>query len=177
MLETQRRLAKGLPGMPVTKMESLVHHLDMVKAEFDESCRRTGRTPRWVGELYLEYHRGTYTSQAKNKRGNRKSEQMLGKAEALSYADLFFGGSYDAAGFWQTWRKVLHNQFHDIIPGSSIHEVYEGTDEDYRQIRAFCEGVTGEKLNRLAAGMQTDGGVLVYNALGFDRGGMVQLDG
>ncbi len=177
MLEYQRRLAKGLPGMPVTQMSGLLEHLDKTREEFDEGCKKTRRTPKWVGELYLEFHRGTYTSQAKNKRANRKSELMLQKAEALSYLDLLFGGSYDAEGLYHNWNKVLHNQFHDIIPGSSIPEVYEGTDRDYAEISDYCQGVIKEKLHNLAQNLHTDGGILVYNPLGFARSGIVTVNG
>ena len=177
MLETQRRLAKGLPGMPVTRMEGLLAHLDQARTEFDAGCRETRRTPRWVGELYLEFHRGTYTSMAKNKRNNRKSEFMLQKTEALSYTSLLQGGSYDWEGLDRTWNLVLHNQFHDIIPGSAIKEVYDGTDCDYRAVFDYCSGKIREKLSSLAAGVSTDGGLLVYNSLGFPRQGTVQRNG
>lgn len=177
MLETQRRLAKGLPGMPVTRTDTLLSYLDQSKEEFDKACKLTKRTPRWVGELYLEYHRGTYTSQAKNKRGNRKSELMLQKTEALSYADLLFGGSYDAEGIYNTWTKVLHDQFHDIIPGSSIKEVYEGSDKDYEEIRQYCEKEISDKLESISRKVKTSGGTLVYNPLGFARKGMVTVEG
>ena len=177
MLETQRRLAKGLPGMPVTKTCTLLEHLDATRAEFDAGCAKTKRTPKWVGELYLEYHRGTYTSIAKNKRNNRKSEQMLQMTEALSYADLLSGGSYDAEGIYHRWNKVLHNQFHDIIPGSSILEVYQGTDKDYAEIADYCGRMIGGKLQTLAQQVSADSGVLVYNALGFDRTGSVLVNG
>ncbi len=174
MLETQRRLAKGLPGMPVTIQEFLLPHLRKVEEKFAEGCRRTGRTPRWVGELYLEYHRGTYTSMAKNKRGNRLSEFLLGKAEALSCMAEALGQPYDHATLEANWRKVLHNQFHDIIPGSSIHEVYEGTDVDYAEISADTGRIIGDSLQRIAANV--DGkGTLVYNPSGFARGGAVRV--
>lgn len=130
MLEVQRRLSKGLPGMPVTKIGFLLPYLEENKKQFDQVCARTERTPKWVGELYLEYHRGTYTSIAKIKKNNRRSEFLLGNAEALSATDLHLGGSYDADGLNRMWRKVLHNQFHDILPGSSICEVYDNTDRD-----------------------------------------------
>ncbi len=177
MLEKQRRLAKGLPGLPVTKMDHLIPYLEDAKASFDENTAKLKRVPKWVGELYLEFHRGTYTSMAANKRGNRKSELMLQKAEALSYADLFFGGSYDASGIYAAWRKVLHNQFHDILPGSSILEVYEGTEKDYAQLAEYGNGVISEKLQALAEKVATHGGVLVYNPSGFARGGNVTVGG
>ncbi|MBQ6824204.1 MAG: alpha-mannosidase [Clostridia bacterium] len=177
MLERQRRLAKGLPGLPVTKMNFLVPYLEAAQKEFEENTAKLQRTPKWVGELYLEFHRGTYTSMAKNKRGNRKSELMLQKAEALSMTDLHFGGSYDAAGLYAAWRKVLHNQFHDILPGSSILEVYEGTDVDYAELRAYGNGVIDGKLQVLAQKVGSQGGVLVYNPSGFARKGAVQIGG
>jgi len=177
MLEYQRRMAKGMPGMPVTKTDTLLNHLDQQRVEFDAACIKTRRTPKWVGELYLEYHRGTYTSIAKNKRNNRKSELMLQQAETLSYTDLLHGGSYDADGIYGSWTKVLHNQFHDIIPGSSIKEVYDGTDVDYAEIREFCDGVISEKLSAIANSVSATAGTLVYNGLGFARKGALKLNG
>ena len=176
-LEKQRRLEKGIPGVPVTKMDFLIPYLEDLETEFDEGCKKLGRTPRWVGELYLEFHRGTYTSMAKNKRGNRKSELALQKSEALSYTDLLLGGSYDQDGLYRAWRKVLHDQFHDILPGSSILEVYEGTDKDYAQIGKYCTGLISGKLASIAGKLSTAGGTLVYNGLGFPRSGNVTVDG
>ena len=176
MLETQRRLAKGLPGMPVTKMGTLLEHLDRQREEFDEGCKRNRRTPKWVGELYLEFHRGTYTSIGKNKRNNRKSELALQLSEALSYTDLLRGGEYDAEFLWDSWNKVLHNQFHDIIPGSSIREVYEGTDLDYAMILDSCDLLIRRKLLALAAD-SPKAGTLVYNPLGFGWAGPVEVAG
>jgi len=178
MLEHQRRLAKGLPGMPVTEIGLLRPHLEKLKAQFDATCARTDRTPRWVGELYLEYHRGTYTSVAKNKLGNRRSEQLLGTVEALSAADLHFGGTYDADGLDREWKKVLHNQFHDILPGSSIGPVYDGTDVDYAEIQKFGKGVLEEKLTALSKSINASEGILVYNPTGFvRRDGIFTKDG
>ena len=176
MLETQRRLSKGLPGMPVTKMDSLLNHLDRQREEFDAGCARNRRVPKWVGELYLEFHRGTYTSIAKNKRNNRKAELALQLSEALSYTDLLRGGDYDAAFLWDAWNKVLHNQFHDIIPGSSIREVYEGTDKDYGWILDNCDLLIRRKLLALADSV-SKAGTLVYNPLGFGWAGPVAVDG
>ena len=176
-LEKQRRLAKGIPGLPVTKMDFLLPYLQSAKAQFDENCKKLGRTPRWVGELYLEFHRGTYTSVAKNKRHNRKSEFLLQKSETLNYTDLLLGGSYDADGLQNAWRTVLHNQFHDILPGSSIRPVYDGTDEDYAQVQAYCDDQIANKLHTIAQGLNTEGGILVYNSLGFARTGTICVDG
>ena len=176
MLETQRRLSRGLPGMPVTVMTTLREYLDKTKVDFDKACEKTKRTPKWVGELYLEFHRGTYTSMAKVKRANRKAELGLQKTEALSYTDLFFGGDYDADGIYNTWNKVLHNQFHDIIPGSSIKEVYDGTDKDYAEIEEYINAVSSDKLEKLASGV-SEKGIFIYNPSGFPRKGEVTFEG
>lgn len=176
MLETQRRLSKGLPGMPVTEMSSLRDYLDKTKVDFDKACDKTKRTPKWVGELYLEFHRGTYTSMAKVKRANRKAELGLSKTEALSFTDLYFGGDYDAEGIYDKWNKVLHNQFHDIIPGSSIKEVYDGTDKDYAEIEGYINAISAEKLEKIANSVSEEG-ILVYNPSGFPRRGVVVLSG
>ena len=169
MLETQRRTARGIPTLPVTKTDTLIPYLETVKGEFDATSKRTDRKPRWVGELYLEFHRGTYTSIGKVKKANRYSEFLLGNAEALSATDLTLGGSYDATGLNKYWRKVLHNQFHDILPGSSIKEVYDGTDKDYAEISEYGNAVIDEKLSKIASRINTDGGVLLYNPTGFER--------
>ena len=177
MLENQRRMAYGIPGMPVTKLPTLIEHLDAKREEFDTACKNLRRTPRWVGELYLELHRGTYTSMAKNKRGNRLSEMALGKAEGISYIGSMLGSEYDQKGLYNNWNLVLHNQFHDIIPGSSIKEVYDGTDVDYKQIADYTDSVVNEKMDVIAKNVTTDGGVLVYNPSGFARKGIANVDG
>ena len=84
MLERQRRFAHGLPGMPRTKLSSVNEFLDHAQKNFEKSCMELQRTPEWVGELYLEYHRGTYTSMAKNKKKNRQGEFLLHNAEVLA---------------------------------------------------------------------------------------------
>lgn len=177
MLETYRRLNRGIPTMPVTEMTFLLPHLDKVRKEFDQNCIKNKETPKWVGELYLEFHRGTYTSMAKNKRANRKSEFALGLCEALSYTDLLGGGNYDADGIKQNWLKVLHNQFHDIIPGSSIKEVYDLTALDYMQIDKFCNALIDEKLQKIADNVKAESGILVYNPSGFARRDTVCVGG
>ncbi|MBR2354689.1 MAG: alpha-mannosidase [Clostridia bacterium] len=176
MLENYRRLSRGLPGMPVAKITTLTDYLDTAYGELTENSRRTGRTPKWVGELYLEYHRGTYTSVSKVKEGNRRAEQLLATAEALSVTDLAFGGSYDKERLDRAWRKVLHNQFHDILPGSSIESVYELTDKDYAEIFDYGNRVVADKLSSLSEKIASNGGVLVYNPIGWARKGAFRTE-
>ena len=177
MLEFGRRLAKGIPGVPTVKLTTLAEHISTHKAEFDESAKRKGRVPRWVGELYLEYHRGTYTSVAKVKKNNRRSEYLLGNIEALFATGAHFGEKYDANATDKLWRKVLHNQFHDILPGSSVGKVYDNTDADYEMIRVEGGKLLSDKLDFIANGVNTDGGIIVYNPTGFARRAAFSVDG
>ena len=85
------------------------------------------RLPTWEGELYFEYHRGTYTSMARNKRSNRKSEVLMMNLELLELLASWKGAAYAKEEMDKMWKVILLNQFHDILPGSSIHEVYEVT--------------------------------------------------
>lgn len=178
MLERGRRLAYGLPGLGKAKITTATEYLADVEKQFTKNAAQLKRIPQWKGELYLEMHRGTYTSIAKNKRNNRKSEIMLQKAEALSIADkLLLGKEYPQTALNDAWETVLLNQFHDILPGSSIKEVYDECDVQYAGIRKVGEGIISEKLADIAANVKTDGGVLVYNPLSFEAEGVIEHDG
>jgi alpha-mannosidase len=97
--------------------------------------------PVWVGELYLEYHRGTYTSQAKTKQGNRRSEHLLREAELwAATATVRLGAEYPYEALDRLWKRVLLNQFHDILPGSSIAWVHQEAERTYA---AIAEELTG----------------------------------
>ncbi|HEX2186999.1 MAG TPA: glycoside hydrolase family 38 C-terminal domain-containing protein, partial [Chloroflexota bacterium] len=136
------------------------------------------RLPVWNGELYFEYHRGTYTSQAQNNRANRQSEFLLQNAELYAgTAAALLGAAYPQAQLDEAWEIVLRNQFHDIIPGSSIHEVYEDSAREYE--RAFSLGgeVLQGALRRLSAAIQrAEDSVVVFNPLGVERSDLVELD-
>ncbi len=177
MLEVQRRLACGLPGVPRTQMSFSRGWLERSLANFKASCEKLRRTPRWVGELYLEYHRGTYTSQARNKKANRKNEYALQRAEGLSVANMLLSGAaYPQQAINDSWETVLLNQFHDVIPGSSIHEVYEDSAAMYAQVAATAAQAQQTALKELAARIHApEGGVLVVNPTGVAHGGPVTL--
>ena len=120
MLENYARL-KSFPAMPRLRMTPV--------DEFFDGLPREG-LPRWTGELYLELHRGTLTSQARVKKLNREAEHRLLEAEALLALAALHGGEYPAKELEATWKTVLLNQFHDILPGTSIREVYEVTHRE-----------------------------------------------
>ncbi|MEA4862080.1 MAG: alpha-mannosidase [Victivallaceae bacterium] len=107
---------------------------------FDRMAKKDGY-PDWNGELYLELHRGTYTTQARNKRGNRFAEQQLLELETL-FAMLPVE-KYPESLLDMLWKTVLINQFHDIIPGSSVHRVYEESSEDYNAVFEMLERLRG----------------------------------
>lgn len=118
---------------------------------FREAKARSRDLMTWVGELYLELHRGTYTSQAANKKGNRTSEFLMRDAELLSCFSPGFPGDYPAAQIEEAWKLVLLNQFHDIIPGSSVNEVYRDSDRDYAIINEMGTKIVDEKLREIGS--------------------------
>ncbi len=144
MLENGRRLANH-PGAPRVRQGSAGEFFQNLEAQAGE------RLPVWNGELYLEYHRGTYTSQACTKRANRKSEFLLHDAEFLAaWAALATGYEYPHAELTHAWELLCLNQFHDVLPGSSIGQVYEDSARDYEAIRAAGEQVRETALMALA---------------------------
>ncbi len=178
MLENGRRLSYGLPGFPKTVQSCTTDYLDKVKKNFDRSAEQLKRSPKWVGELYLEAHRGTYTSITKNKKNNRESEFLLQRAEGLSaIANRLLGKEYAEDVFYRSWQTVLLNQFHDIIPGSSIKEVYEDCDKDYQRVRDDVTAELQKSLYSISQNIKTDGGVMLYNSTGFSLSGVAEIDG
>lgn len=135
MLEMRRKIQE-IPAMP---------HMDnMTITQYNEKLHdnihnnpHNGYIHLWDNELYLEYHRGTYTSQASVKKQNRKIELALRDLELIASMQALQNNSwsdYPKELFTQSWKTLLRNQFHDIIPGSSIKEVYEDTKKEYAQI-------------------------------------------
>ncbi len=132
--------------------------------------------PTWNGELYLEYHRGTFTTQARNKRANRKSEFLLHDSEFLAtYASLLDPSfEYPANQFTKAWQLVCLNQFHDIIPGSSIAPVYDESMEQYEEVRQIAEKTRKDALSSLSA--QLGGDSIIVNPTSFVRDEIVDVD-
>ena len=123
--------------------------------------------PTWSGELYLEYHRGTYTSQARTKRGNRRCEVALREAELWSAcASALAGSPYPTAALAEAWLPVLLNQFHDILPGSSIARVHEEAEAAHRAALAQAEALAGSALDALCEPAEA---LTLANSLGAPR--------
>ncbi|HSK99690.1 MAG TPA: alpha-mannosidase [Rubrobacteraceae bacterium] len=149
MLESYDRL-KSFPAMPRLRMSRM--------DDFFASLPREG-LPKWVGELYLELHRGTLTTQARAKKLNREAEHRLLEAEVFA---TLGGGPYPAQELESLWKALLLNQFHDILPGTSISEVYEEAHQQLEETVAGTESLRDGALRRPMAG--PGGGVTVANA-------------
>jgi alpha-mannosidase len=163
-LEFYRRV-RDLEGLPRVKMAS--------PAEFFADLERQGGPrERYVGELYFQAHRGTYTSQARTKRGNRKSEFALREAELwASAARTLAGFEFTPQTLSAAWRNVLLNQFHDILPGSSIHRVYEEAEALYAETVDTATGVAEAAAGALAS---SGAGRTVFNSLSWPRRALVE---
>ncbi|MGW4562902.1 alpha-mannosidase [Streptomyces sp. NPDC004561] len=140
------------------------------RAFFEQAEAEYPDPPVWVGELYLELHRATLTSQAKTKQGNRRSEHLLREAELWSAtAAVRAGFRYPYEELDRIWKTVLLHQFHDILPGSSIAWVH-------REARATYERVAGELNGIIAAAQRALAGEgtreLVFNPAPHDRDGV-----
>ncbi|MFZ5516853.1 MAG: glycoside hydrolase family 38 C-terminal domain-containing protein [Candidatus Zhuqueibacterota bacterium] len=138
------------------------------------------RLPVWDDELYLEYHRGTYTTQSNTKKYNRESENLFTTAEQLATCANLHGRPYSASDFYEGWRGVLFNQFHDILPGSSIHPVYKDSDALYEQSQQIARHELEASLDFFAQRIDTrvpKGAtpILIYNPLAWERTDLVEL--
>jgi alpha-mannosidase len=128
--------------------------------------------PTWKNELYLEYHRGVFTTQAETKRKNRQSEELLLNAEKFASLASLAGAPYPAQQFNDAWKKVLFNQFHDVAAGSGIPVIYKDADRDYADVRHVTEESLRDSIGTLGAYADTTGpgvAVLVMNPLAWDR--------
>jgi alpha-mannosidase len=157
MLENYSRL-KSFPALP---------RLRMTRVEDFYATLQGEDLPRWVGELYLELHRGTLTSQGEVKTLNRAGEHRMLEAEAFSTIANLHGAPYPREELERAWKALLLNQFHDILPGSSIGEVYEDAHCQLAEVLKTATRVRDEALRHLANLLTTGGpgdAVLVANA-------------
>src|SRR5215472_5798568 len=130
-------------------------------------------------ELYLEYHQGTFTTQAKMKEYNRTSEVLLTNAELFSALASLGGRQYNSHELEQAWRNLLFNQFHDILPGSGIHEIYVDATQRHEEARALGQRELSQSLAEIAKGIDTSfvrgTPIIVFNALSWTRSDLVEV--
>ncbi len=178
MLEMQRRLSYGLPGIPKTRIATVKESLDEIEENFFKNAKELKRLPKWRGEIYFEYHRGTYTSVPRNKQNNRKGEFALQNTEISSVlAKTLQGLTYPQAEMDRDWKLLLLNQFHDILPGSSIEGVYEDSDKQYKAIFESQEKLAKLALSKIAENVPSEGGMYVFNPNSFPATGTITVDG
>lgn len=174
MLEIAKRQRKGMPACPNVKYGRVGDFL----GNLYHNVKDKPYLPEWVGELYLEYHRGTYTSAARNKKNNRKSELTYQNAELLScMAESLTALPYPKKELSDGWRTILLNQFHDILPGSSIPEVYQESEKQYKAILNTADTVVKNAYQSITENINTDGGILVFNPHSFVGNDIVMVGG
>jgi alpha-mannosidase len=148
MLATAVR-TKSLEGSPTVS-------LGTPREFFQDAMASYPNPPVWAGELYLEFHRGTYTSQARTKAGNRRSEHLLREAELwAATATVRTGAAYPYEPLAEAWRTVLLQQFHDILPGSSIAWVHQVAEANYTRVAVQLQDIITTAIAALTA---ADGG-------------------
>jgi alpha-mannosidase len=173
MLETGRRLADeptpaGLPKLRYGQVRDLVQ----------EVKKKAPALPAWDGELYLELHRGTYTTQAWTKRANRKNEIRLHNLEWLSVLAGKVGYKLDKAAVDGLWEDLLLMQFHDILPGSSVGELYEETHGMHEALAGKTDEMTVAAGKALAEQIDTSTAkkpIVLLNTLSWDRTDPIRL--
>ncbi len=135
--------------------------------------------PTWKDELYLEYHRGVFTTQANHKRNMRDSEEWMLDAEKYASLAWLNGKTYPADELTAAWKHVLFNQFHDLAAGSGIGVIYREAQKDYDQVRWATEEVSRNSLATLTAQVDTRTAqgvpIVVFNSLGWQRGGVAEV--
>ncbi len=153
---------QSMPGAPRVRPGTVREFMDRALASAGDHL------PTWNGEFYLELHRGTLTSQARTKWHNRKSEFLLHDAEFLAtMAAQLTDYSYPTEAFNKAWELVCLNQFHDILPGSSITPVYVDSNADYAHVRRLAEMARDEAINALAKNAPSGTQVLAINPTTF----------
>lgn len=168
------RRVENLEGVPKTKLESPV--------DFFETIEKKGLPKNiYVGELYLQWHRGTYTSLAALKRGCRKSETALHDAEFWSViADLKKDTGYPGQLLTELWKKLLFNQFHDILAGTSITRVNEEAIKDFEAVCIHANQLTEQAFDDIlkehgACNEKAGNAISIFNSLSWSRYAIVQL--
>jgi alpha-mannosidase len=181
MLEFKRRIEK-IPGLPHAPSSLATPYLDRLNETFNDK-NNTGYRHVWDNELYLEFHRGTYTSQAYNKYMNRFLEIEYREIEFLQTMAAISAHSFDNymnQELNEGWKIILRNQFHDIIPGSSIHEVYEDSRVEYSDACRLATRIKDQAFQELLKqedrdNTKTKASILLANSSSWTRSGLVSL--
>lgn len=161
---------RSMPGLPKTAIAG-------VREFFAELEPRAKELPEWNHELYLEKHRGTFSTQARIKKANRQSESLLYSAELLSVLAMLNGAKkYPQAELDKAWKRLLQNQFHDTLSGTIIQDAEQEAMAEFGKIRSATEGIIRSATSALvktASKGQKEHRVSVLNTLPWPRKGYV----
>ena len=173
MLDRVERL-KAMEFYPKIEYGTASKYIDWLKQQ------DLGDLPVWTDELYLEYHQGTFTTQSAMKQFNRRSEVLLTNAEKYATLATLYGGNYNRNALEEAWQHMLFNQFHDILPGSSIREVYLDATKTHQEAQEIGNHELTGALRTITAEINTAGiksaaPVVVFNPLSWERTDIVRL--
>ena len=158
--EEQLLRARQLADFPAVPKLRHVNVSEWFRSVADRAC---GPLPKWVGEIYLEYHRGTLTTQGRTKFLHRRAERSLVTAEILGSMVALRGGAMPTS-LEAEWQVLLRNEFHDILPGSSIREVYQVAEAELAQVIAAGKVLQDTALATLVTDVAgQDAGIVVIN--------------
>jgi len=175
MIEYAKRLEMGIPGSPTVKIDGPVEYMKRLEREMTSY----NRPVKWVGELYFENHRGTYTSIAKIKKFNRKAELLYQKLEGMASLWMLIDDKYQypQQEINLGWKKILLNQFHDILPGSSVKEVYEDSTRDYNWAIDVANNYVRDLTKKLCNSINVNkNSIVVFNDTGMTSSDIVECD-
>lgn len=171
MLEKLERLKKGIPGFPTVTSGPIQPFFE----KLTEKLKDQKYLPKWVGELYLELHQGTYTSCAEIKRSNRRAETGLFMTELLQSVLFCLGNAYPQKTLHHLWDVLLLNQFHDILPGSSIKKVYEDSRLQFEELFKQIENLNRCAMERLSSQISSNGsGLVLFQPAPFTRDAILE---
>ncbi|HLO51365.1 MAG TPA: alpha-mannosidase [Kamptonema sp.] len=184
MLEIAKRWQHS-PFFPELKFTKAVDYLSLICGQLSEAREDAPPLPIpiWNDELYLEFHRGCYTSHADQKRCNRRCEGLLYEAELLAaLASISAGAVYPQTELEIAWKQVLFNQFHDILPGSSIGQVFADANQTWAEVERVGEEILTKAIEAIAAQITLPSPphpnaqpILIFNTLNWSRSEVVAV--
>ncbi|PSB04671.1 alpha-mannosidase [Merismopedia glauca] len=176
MLEVARRWQVS-PFLSKLEFTTAASYLNAIAQEIGDTA------PVWRDELYLEFHRGCYTTHADQKLANRRCEDLLYQAELFaSLAALACGQPYPKTELESAWKQILFNQFHDILPGTAIPSVYVDANRDWEQVKQVGSQILQQSLEAIANSIHLPQPpqpnaipIVVFNPLNWERSELVTL--
>ncbi|MGB6611118.1 MAG: glycoside hydrolase family 38 C-terminal domain-containing protein [Acidobacteriaceae bacterium] len=168
----EKELAPQSPEWDYRSIAQGYHEPPLVEGAID--------IPTWKSELYFEYHRGVFTTQAQHKRNMRESSEWALNAEKYASLAWLDGNNYPGDALTEDWKKITFNQFHDLAAGSGIGVIYQDAQKDYDAVRWSTNEISAKALKTVAAHIDTrvflGVPVLVFNPLAWARSGNVAVD-